>query len=617
MNQYNFSRPLIIATVFLLILNACGTTAPAPDANLSTQQLAERAYASGNYSRAAEYYQQASSIASDDAIDSLRVKTADAWLRSQRPNRAAELLSQVNEVALPRQDLALFYIAHADLALQQNDPIKGDFYLQAAKQGLPSSLNERYTELQQKRINMQRDPSDRSLLEVAELSAGMNGYDPDLALEILRSLESVSSAQLSTLIERQQYDPEFTEWLELALQIRVLVISNTSVTQSAQYWSSYHYGHAVDQANYAELVASYSALFPVPAKVAVLLPTEGGLSAAASAIRDGILSAYFDQPGDAELQFYSSGENSESAIAAFEQAREDGAMQVVGPLRIDSTRRLANLDGLSTSVLLLNDPQLEDPQGTDRTGMINSLLLSQTEEATAIADMALAQGYKRVLMIIPDNAWGLRVGTAFSTVFEQGEGQVAAISRYGTANDLDTMLMQLLRIDESKQRKADLRQWLGIPLNFEAQRRDDFDFIFMAARPAQGRELKPLLRFHDAGDIPVYAMGRIYSGRLAPAQDQDLDGIVFATTHGQLRAVEDELKLPASVRDGDFGNFYALGQDAWRLLPWLPLMQKDPDLWFPGNIGPLRMQPNGNLFREPVWAQFSGGKPMLYQWPDS
>ena len=112
-------------------------------------------------------------------------------------------------------------------------------------------------------------------------------------------------------------------------------------------------------------------------------------------------------------------------------------------------------------------------------------------------------------------------------------------------------------------------------------------------------------------------MGRIYSGRLAPAQDQDLDGIVFATTRGQLRAVENELKLPASVRDGDFGNFYALGQDAWRLLPWIPLMQKDPDLWFPGNIGPLRMQANGNLFREPVWAQFSGGKPTLYQWPDS
>ena len=41
------------------------------------------------------------------------------------------------------------------------------------------------------------------------------------------------------------------------------------------------------------------------------------------------------------------------------------------------------------------------------------------------------------------------------------------------------------------------------------------------------------------------------------------------------------------------GNFYALGQDAWRLLPWLPLMQKDPDLWFPGDVGALRLQANG------------------------
>ena len=474
----------------------------------------------------------------------------------------------------------------------------------------------------QQHTNAQRDPSDRSLLEVAELSKGMVDYDPELALEILQSLESVPSAQLKTMIERQQYDAEFTEWLELALQIRLLVISNGPVTQSAQYWNNYHYGHAVNRSNYPELVASYSALFPAPAKVAVLLPAEGGLAAAASAIRDGILSAYFDHPGGSELLFYSSGEDSTSALAAYEQAIEDGALQVVGPLRLDSTRSLANMDGLTTPVLLLNDPQFSTTPATthDTTpaAKVNSLLLSQTKEAKAIADMALAQGYKHVVMIIPDSSWGLRVSTTFSTAFEQGGGQVTAISRFSAANtDLDAMLTRMLKIDESKQRKADLRQWLGIPLSFEAQRRDDFDFIFMAARPAQGRELKPLLRFHDAGDIPVYAMGRIYSGNLSPAQDLDLDGIVFATTRGQLQAVEDKPELPASVRNGAFGNFYALGQDAWRLLPWLPLMQKDPNLWFSGNVGPLRMQADGNLFGEPVWAQFSGGKPTPYQWPDS
>jgi outer membrane PBP1 activator LpoA protein len=175
----------------------------------------------------------------------------------------------------------------------------------------------------------------------------------------------------------------------------------------------------------------------------------------------------------------------------------------------------------------------------------------------------------------------------------------------------------MLKIDDSKQRKKDLQSWLGVPLTFEPNRRDDFDFIFMATRPAEGRELKPLLRFHDAGDIPVYAMGRIFSGKVAPASDQDLNGIVFPSTRWQLNSPDEATLALESVRGGALGNFYALGQDAWRLLPWLPLMQNDPDLWFPGYVGALRLQADGRLYRQPAWAQFSAGQPIPYQWPDN
>lgn len=608
----------IVMTVFvLLFVNACETMPPAPDEALSTEQLAERAYARGDYSSAAKYWQEASNKASVQNLDLLRVKTADAWLRSQRTGRASDLLQQVNQKALSRQDLALYYIAFADLALQQGDPKLAGSYLQAASEDLPSTFRGRFRDLQQQQLNMQRAPSDRSLREIAELSAGMSQYDPLLALEILRSLESVPSGQLQTLIEQQQYDPEFTEWLELALIIRSLVVSDFPVNEASRTWVDYHYGHAVDQNNFLQLLSSYRMLFPVPAKVAVLLPTEGGLSAVSKAIRDGILSAYLEQPGGAELRFYSSGETSESAIMAYQKARDDGAMQIVGPLRVESTRALGNLQGLSTPVLLLNESPTDMPTEYNRTAAVNSLLLSQTEEAEAIARKAIAQGQKRALVIVPDDSWGLRMANAFSTVFEQQEGQIVAMSRFGTTGiDHSTMLTNLLMINESKQRKTDLQSWLGIPLNFEPSRREDFDFIFMAAGPAAGRELKPLLRFHDAGDIPVYAMSRIYSGRVEPASDQDLDGVVFPATRWQLRTDRNMGQLPVSVRGGAYGNFYALGQDTWRLLSWLPLLRKDPDLWFSGEVGSLRLMQDGRLLREPAWAQFSAGQPEPYQWPD-
>ena len=55
-------------------------------------------------------------------------------------------------------------------------------------------------------------------------------------------------------------------------------------------------------------------------------------------------------------------------------------------------------------------------------------------------------------------------------------------------------------------------------------------------------------------------------------------------------------------------RFHGLGADAWDLIPWLALLQKDPDLAFPGAIGAIRLAADGNLIREPAWSVFSGGQ---------
>ena len=109
-------------------------------------------------------------------------------------------------------------------------------------------------------------------------------------------------------------------------------------------------------------------------------------------------------------------------------------------------------------------------------------------------------------------------------------------------------------------------------------------------------------------------MGRIYSGRNAIASDRDLDGIVFPITGWQLQSAGAKSPALESLRGGAYGNLYALGQDAWHILPWLSLMHKDPDLWFPGDIGELKMTTGGHLQRQPAWAQFLSGQPVPYEW---
>ncbi len=461
------------------------------------------------------------------------------------------------------------------------------------------------------------DPSERSLAEVMELSRSMSVYQADIALEIIRSLESTSSSQLDTMIRNQSYDPEFTEWLELALQMRTVMINSSPVGIAAKQWDLYHYGHPVTRSEFSSLLSSYTSFYPVPSRVAVLLPTDGGLAVAAKAIRDGILSAYLNQPGDAELRFYSSGKNSQSAIAAYLQAREDGATQIVGPLRLESTRALAGLADLSVPILLLNKTENEQETEIEQAGMVNSISLSQSEEAASIAEMVLSQGQKNAIVIAPETAWGKRIESAFSNAFEQGGGRIADSAQFNrSTTDYSATLTRLLEIDQSQQRKNSLQSQLGTPLTFEPHRRSDFDFIFLAASPQQGRELKPLLRFHDAGDVPVYSISRVYSGRQEQARDQDLNEIVFTAIPWQLNPNTNNTPMPASLREGSLGKFYALGQDAWHLLPWLPLMQKDADLKYPGEVGELMLQADGQIHRQPAWAQFVTGRPSLYQWPN-
>ena len=131
----------------------------------------------------------------------------------------------------------------------------------------------------------------------------------------------------------------------------------------------------------------------------------------------------------------------------------------------------------------------------------------------------------------------------------------------------------------------------------------------MAADPVLGRQLKPQLRFFDAGSKPVFAMSRVFSGTVDGSADADLNGVVIPATRWAL-AEEDQQPELNSLRNGAFGSLHALGRDAWNLLPWLSAMSRDRAFSFPGLTGDLSVGPDGKLIREPVWAEFRRGLPV-------
>ncbi|RPH96910.1 MAG: penicillin-binding protein activator [Lysobacterales bacterium] len=639
---------LFLSTLLLAGLAACSAPGPAAGSGQepAAASAAGAAFARGAYAEAATAWQREALDAAPAKAASLRVRAADAWLLAGRARDAQDVLRWVSRDELSPADRARLDLVLADLALRGNRPDEAEALLAQAAAALPDASEQRYRGLVARARDQMASPGSRTLAQAAGVVARMDRYDPAAAVRLLQDLESVTSHELSLRAAGPQVDTrddtrgdtgeaarddtaagrQLAGWFDLALVIRRNLVRPEGVSDAIAEWKTRHPEHLLDETQALDAWLQYRQLFAAPRRTAVLLPASGGFRTAGDALRDGLISAYLAQPGGGELLFFPTGDDNQSAISAYFNALDAGADRIVGPLRKESVEALLTLAGLATPVLALNELPQDFTPPPGLAGQLHGLSLSQEAEVAAVARHAAASGYQRAIVLAPESAWGERMAAVFEDEFLQGDRQVVAASRYPEEeNDHSALLERALRLDESKQRGQQLENTLQIPLEFVPVRRGDVDVIFMAASATQAKQIRPQLRFLDAGDVPVYATGRIYSGEPDPALNQDLDGVRFPITpwaleHAKRKSIPDL----DSLRSGAMASLFALGQDAWNLLPWLELMRKDPDFAFPGASGTYSIDrgrsgrvgidrggsDGGGLRREPAWAVFSGGLPV-------
>jgi len=609
--------PFLAACLLLTVLAACS----APEIKAPPEPVARSdaaaAFARGDYVAAARAWQDEALQAAPRQAAALQISAADAWLLADDAAAAERALRGVSKTELASADQARLDLVLADLALRAARPDEADALLRQAADSLPAASQGRYRDLQAQTRQMLAGPASRGLARAAQISGDMAFYNPDAAVEVMRALEDVSSNELSVRAANPRADRQFVGWLDLALVSRQNLVGGDAIGPAIAGWKARHPYHLLTEGEALDSWLRYRQLFTPPRRTAVLLPDSGGLKSASEAIRDGLMSAYLAQPGGGELMFFSSGDDSQSILAAYFSALDAGADQIIGPLRKESVEALLGQPELVTPVLALNDLPAGFVPPAGLAGQLTGISLSQEAEVTAIARHAVASAYQRAIVVAPESSWGERMAAAFQDEFLQEDRQILAATRYlESENDHSAVLERLLLIDESKARAQRLENVLQVPLEFEPTRRTDVDVIFMAANTTQARLLRPQLRFLDAGDVPVYATGRIYSGQPDPARNQDLDGVRFPLTPWELRHnSEDDIPDLASLRKGSLGSLFALGQDAWTMLAWLDLMRKDPDFTFAGQSGNYRMNATGNLERQPAWGEFSQGRPVPLEPP--
>jgi len=608
---------LLAACLPLALLTACSTPDFKPPIEQAARSDASAAFARGDYAEAARAWQAEAVQAPPEQAAALQVRAADAWLLAGSADSAQQALRGVDKTRLSTADQARLDLVLADLALRAARPDEADVLLRQAAGALPAASMGRYRELQEQTRQMLAGPASRGLARAAQISGDMAFYNPDAAVEVLRALESVSSSELSVRAANPRAERQFVGWLDLALVSRQNLVGGEAIGPAMTGWKARHPYHLLTEGEALDTWLRYRQLFVPPQRTAVLLPDVGGLKNASEAIRDGLMSAYLAQPGGGELFFFSSGDDSQSILAAYFSALDVSADQIIGPLRKESVEALLSQPGLATPVLALNDLPPEYLPPTGLAGQMTGMSLSQEAEVNAIARHAAASAYRRAIVVAPESAWGERMAAAFQAEFLQDDREILAATRYPESeNDHSAVLERLLLIDESKARAQRLENVLQVPLEFEPTRRTDVDVIFMAANPTQAKLIRPQLRFLDAGDVPVYAPGRIYSGQPDPARNQDLDGIRFPLTPWELRhSSEDDIPQLASLKQGSLASLFALGQDAWNILAWLDLMRKDPDFTFTGQSGQYRMNADGRLVRQPAWGEFNQGRPVPLESP--
>ena len=423
---------------------------------------------------------------------------------------------------------------------------------------------------------------------------------------IWRDLQQLQTASPQRVIS-ENTTPRWQGWLELS-ELGTRQDSGVGQQQALALWLSNNPDHPAAK----ELPGGMDFLLsaePNPSKVALLLPLSGRLALAAQAVRDGYLANYY--AARARDGFGSDIEvinilDFDSVTQAYNSAVENGAEFVIGPLSKNAVKELGKLPGRQVPVLALN--RIDDSLPSGETALVQ-LALAPEDEVEQIAKLAFGHGARRALVIHPAGQWGSKMNAALNKQWQKLGGVVSSTATYSSRENYSSSISSALNLPASAQRASEIRSMLATKLESTSRRRQDIDVVFLLSKNAvEARSLKPLLAYHYASDLPVYATSNIYRG-IPDTRDKDLNGIHLVETPWLLTKSLRAQQATASNSSGTspYSRLNALGADAFLLQTRFTQLRAGEDMLIRGNTGMLSLTPALHIKRQLQAATFDGG----------
>jgi len=603
------SRLVVIAAA-AFALTGCPSLSPRAEAppSLDTADALAR---QGDQMGAAHMYEALATQNSGTDRNEYLFRAARAYLTAHRPEDAARVLAELEQPLTPQQATEK-PLLEVELAVARGQGQQAWQRINALTEPRTAPEALHYWRLKQQAAFAAGRPNDAVAAQIS-----LEHWLPSVQelrqsrINLLASLRDASERNIR-IDPRSSTDPTIRGWLELGPIAAAAARSPNASTADVDAWRSRYPNHPASDIVRSELLSRQVQQPTIVsggagAHVALLLPITGRQAAAATNVRDGFMTAYYQTP-EAQRTPINVYDTGETGIAeAVGRATQEGADIIVGPLTRDEVVAAAGLVTRRPPILALNFLPPSQPAPTG----FYQYALSPEDEARLAARRILADGHRNGIAIVPSGDWGTRVLAAFKQELEAGGGGLFASTALDSSmTDYSDTITTVLRISDSSARHRRLESILGTKLQFEPRRRGDLDFIFAPAQANIERLLRPQLRFHFAGSVPTYATSDAFEPD--PHNNQDLEGLMFPDMPWMLGsdladAVRNALQNAYPNGGGPRRNrLFAFGFDAYRVAT--ALHGGATNIQVEGLTGRLTLDPDRRIHRELGWAQIHNGE---------
>jgi hypothetical protein len=448
----------------------------------------------------------------------------------------------------------------------------------------------------------------------------------------------IQNLNIKELQQARLDNSQLQPWIDLSLITRQFGLQPVRLRTAVVEWQAQYLNHPLNLSLPPELVLALETDSFRAAKIAVLLPLTGRLASQGQAIKQGLLAAYLDNLDEAILPDLSPRDLVQRATEhlSAEKIRQihffDSAFSspaelvelvadydfVIGPLLKDQITGLLRELPVDKPILALNRiDQNPQPFATQLREEFY-FALAPEDEAQQLAKHLAEIGRKHPIVFAANTNATKRMTEAFAEQWQasaaDAEYIAPDIAMFNTNKEMGEQVTALLDVSQSKARIKQIEYLAGVQVYGVERNRRDVDAIVLFANPEQTELLNPIIETSLSPfarqTLSVFASSRSNSLQLNKNSLRDLRNLTFSDMpwllpDHQWADLEQQTKLLWPQREDTLMRLFAMGFDAYKLVPKLRHLRLLPYNTVDGMTGELSMDRTGNMMRRLTWAKIS------------